>query len=77
MTQGTCVQCVDNRDCEQDGDPDTRICYMRRCMQCLENSHCTDGTRPVCSNYQCAECANDDDCKDSAPHCDIPRGRCE
>jgi len=76
-SQGTCVQCLDNRECEQDGDSETRVCYLHRCLQCLENTDCTEGVRNICSIFQqCVECTGDQHCKDGM-HCDVPRGRCE
>ena len=79
--QGTCVPCIDSSACENDFYPETRICYMRRCVECVVNSDCPPGERAVCSNeFECVQCVSDEDCKENLngnEHCDVPRGRCE
>lgn len=79
--QGTCVPCIDGSACQNDFDPDTRICYMRRCVECVISADCPPGERDVCNkDFQCVQCVSDQDCKDNGDgqeHCDVPRGRCE
>jgi hypothetical protein len=80
MTQGTCVTCIDNQQCESDGDPDTRVCYQRRCVQCQEDADCTQGARHRCAGLQCVECINDKDCPGNNGdngHCDTAHAHCE
>ena len=80
LNQGTCVSCIDNRECEQDGDPRTSVCYQRRCVECAQHSDCTKqgGEQRWCSKLQCVQCLSDKDCDpDGKSHCDVPKGFCE
>lgn len=81
MAQGTCVTCIDNQQCESDGDPDTRVCYLRRCVQCLADTDCTQGGRRRCAGLQCVECVTDKDCPPSngsdSGHCDTAHAHCQ
>jgi|GEM_PF-4791351 len=77
---GTCVSCIDNQECEQDGDPRTSICYLRRCVECTQHLDCArqGGEQRWCSKLQCVQCLTDKDCDpDGRSHCDVPKGFCE
>jgi len=74
--QNICVQCIDNSQCEQDGDPVTRLCHTTRCVQCENDTDCTLGMAHVCSLGNCVECEGDKDCPGGG-HCDIRHGHCE
>jgi len=60
----TCVQCDDNKGCDQN-----QTCTADGyCVECEDNTNCNDKPgRPICSNNMCVECL-----ADSA--CDIDRG---
>jgi hypothetical protein len=79
QNQGTCLGCIDDKSqCDQDGDPQTRICYLHRCVECTQDPDCTKqmgGGR--CANFRCVQCLTDKDCDDGRRHCDVPKGFCE
>jgi hypothetical protein len=77
-TQGACVTCTPGGDqCPSDnGDPDAHICYFRRCVECVADEDCTQGTRHLCAGYHCIECLSDKDCGDNV-HCDRGSGHCQ
>jgi hypothetical protein len=74
--QNTCVACLDNEECEQDGDPDTHICYQQRCVECQVNADCMHNDRHVCAALRCVQCAANEDCNAGMGVCDIGRGQC-
>ncbi len=71
----TCVACIDDEQCEQDGDPQTAYCAGRRCVECTRNDDCTRGSKNLCLGGRCAECFFDKDCGPGG-YC-APDGRCE
>jgi hypothetical protein len=80
LNQGTCVSCIDNRECENDGDPRTSVCYLRHCVECAQHSDCMrpGSEQRWCSKFQCVQCLADKDCGfDGKTHCDVPKGFCE
>jgi hypothetical protein len=79
-TQGACVTCTPNGDeCPSpDGnDPEARICYFRRCVECTGDQDCTQGARPYCVENRCIECLRDEDCGGGNMRCDRGSGHCQ
>lgn len=77
LMEGTCVACFDNRQCES--NPAGHLCYLRRCVQCLDDADCTLGDRRHCANLECVQCTSDKDCTGTnggAGHCDTAHARC-
>jgi hypothetical protein len=81
IDQSVCVPCIDGNACQSDFDPNARVCYLRRCVQCRISNDCPQGERDVCNrNFECVECVSDQDCKandNGREHCDELRERCE
>jgi hypothetical protein len=75
--QGTCVWCIENHDCTEDGVPAGDVCYLHRCVDCTQDTDCRSRGRR-CSGFRCVWCLTDNDCKDpDRNHCNVPRGDCE
>lgn len=58
-----CTACLLDSDCS--GFATTKKCETATgvCVECKENSHCTDSTAPICSTAnQCTGCITDTDC---------------
>jgi hypothetical protein len=80
--QSVCVPCIDSPGvCQDDFHPEARVCYLRRCVECVTSNDCPQGERDVCNrDFECVECVSDLDCKandNGKDHCDVPRERCE
>ncbi len=67
----TCVPCMSDPQCKEQGVPWRNVCEAGRCVECNERAACAQGT---CHLYQCVECTNDKDC--ASGRCDEIRGRC-
>lgn len=77
LNQGTCVWCIDNRQCEKDGAPGN-ICYLHRCVECTQDPDCTRPGEGRCSGTRCVQCLSNMDCNaDGKSHCNVPKGYCE
>ena len=52
-------------------------CQDRRCVECLEDSHC-DEREPHCDTTrgECVDCLRDADCSERDPYCELLRGEC-
>lgn len=70
-----CVQCATDGDCASDGE--TRRCAVGgRCVECLQDDDCDEGSKNVCAGSRCTECVSDWHCAPDR-RCDVARGRCE
>lgn len=78
--EAVCVQQTCSASCEEgfflceegcDGSPGT-------CVECLDNTHCTDPDAPVCNQGVCGTCASNDDCAgvEGKPICDPASATC-
>jgi len=78
VSQSACVACLGNPDCEQ--YPDTHVCYLHRCVECLQHADCMQADRHVCAGGYCVQCLSDKDCDgpngSGGGRCDSQRGRC-
>ncbi len=59
---GTCVRCLENDDCSSDG----LMCSNGDCVECTDDSHCTDPSASLCSTGdepgQCIRCTDNAHC---------------
>jgi hypothetical protein len=78
VNQHTCVWCIENGDCQQDGLPGN-VCYLHRCVDCAQDTDCMkQGRSGRCSGFRCVQCLTNEDCKDpERSHCNVPKGYCE
>jgi hypothetical protein len=78
LNQNTCVWCLENRDCTQDGVPAGDVCYLHRCVDCTQDPDCIkQGRGRRCSGFRCVECLSNTDCDDGRGRCNVPKGYCE
>ena len=83
--EGMCVCGMSSDSCEGSGD--TSICDvdLNVCVECKQNSDCTEGGETTCNpkDGKCVECTEDDNCKDKecevcmAATCDAATNICE
>lgn len=68
----TCVQCLDDRDC------DSGHCYDKHCVECKVDDHCSSRSEARCSSssHKCEPCGDNSDCEhlDGTTECDS--GQC-
>lgn len=55
-----CVECLDDRDCENTFGPFFDECSLGLCVQCQRDEHCPPGDR--CDHGWCGHCDSDVDC---------------
>ncbi len=70
------IGCQSSAECRDAGRP---FCHREsgRCVECLIDAGCPF-TQPICSNFACVPCANDDACRDIkfGPICNTATGSC-
>ena len=59
---GVCYQCTELHTSECSDDTPMCNAEENRCVECIEQAHCTSTTESQCSDGMCAACSADDHC---------------